>query len=88
MDIESVSKETPHLIKTIPVDILIGVTDNMAESIADFLQFEGSLKAKVIIHTIALLCLEHGLKKQYDDKNKQNENSFNNNVLVNTGKGT
>jgi succinyl-CoA synthetase beta subunit len=48
MDIESVAQETPHLIKTIPVDILIGVTDSMVESIADFLQFEGSLKAKVI----------------------------------------
>lgn len=46
MDIESVAQETPHLIKTIPVDILIGVTDSMVESIADFLQFEGSLKAK------------------------------------------
>lgn len=48
MDIETVAQETPHLIKTIPVDILTGVTDSMAESIADFLQFEGSLKAKVI----------------------------------------
>jgi succinyl-CoA synthetase beta subunit len=55
MDIESVSQETPHLIKTIPVDILNGVTDSMAESIADFLQFEGNLKAKVIICAIALL---------------------------------
>jgi succinyl-CoA synthetase beta subunit len=63
MDIESVSQETPHLIKTIPVDILVGVTDRMAESIADFLQFEGSLKVKVIIHAIALLCLEYGRKK-------------------------
>jgi hypothetical protein len=63
----------------------------MAESIADFLQFEGSLKAKVIIRTIALLWLEHGPKKQFDDKehkNKQNETSLNNNILLNTGKGT
>jgi hypothetical protein len=54
------------------VDILIGVTDSMAESIADFLQFEGSLKAKVVICAIALLCLEHGLKKQCDDKEHKN----------------
>jgi hypothetical protein len=63
----------------------------MAESIADFLQFEGSLKAKVIIRAIALLWLELGLKKQYDDKkhkNKQNETLLNNNILLNTGKGT
>jgi hypothetical protein len=63
----------------------------MAETIADFLQFEGSLKAKVIICAIALLWLEHGLKKQCDDrehKNKQNEISLNNNILLNTGKGT
>lgn len=91
MDIESVSQETPHLIKTIPVDILMGVTDSMAENIADFLQFEGSLKAKVIIRIITLLWLEHGLKRQFDDKehkNKQTETSLNNNILLNTGKGT
>jgi succinyl-CoA synthetase beta subunit len=50
-DIENVAEKTPHLIKTIPVDILIGVTHSMAESVADFLQFEGSLKAKVVICT-------------------------------------
>lgn len=86
MDIESVSQETPHLIKTIPVDILNGVTDSMAESIADFLQFEGSLKAKVIICAIGLLWLKHGLKKQCDDK--EHKISLNNNILLNTGKGT
>ncbi|PSN44935.1 Succinate--CoA ligase [GDP-forming] subunit beta [Blattella germanica] len=45
-DIENVAEKTPHLIKTIPVDIFGGVTDETAESIADFLQFKGSLKAK------------------------------------------
>jgi hypothetical protein len=63
----------------------------MAENIADFLQFEGSLKAKVIIRIITLLWLEHGLKRQFDDKehkNKQTETSLNNNILLNTGKGT
>jgi hypothetical protein len=63
----------------------------MAESIADFLQFEGNLKAKVIICAIALLWLERRLKKQCDDKeykNKHNEISLSNNILSNTGKGT
>lgn len=45
-DIESVAEKTPDLIKTIPVDIMRGVTDSMAESVADFLLFEGNLKAK------------------------------------------
>jgi hypothetical protein len=36
------------------VDILTGVTDSMAESVAGFLQFEGSLKIKVIIFNVLL----------------------------------
>lgn len=48
-DIETVAEKTPDLIKTIPVDIVEGVTDSMAEGVAEFLLFEGNLKAKVII---------------------------------------
>ncbi|PNF28874.1 Succinate--CoA ligase [GDP-forming] subunit beta, mitochondrial, partial [Cryptotermes secundus] len=45
-DIESVAEKTPDLIKTIPVDIMEGVTDSMAKDVAEFLLFEGNLKAK------------------------------------------
>ncbi|XP_069693922.1 succinate--CoA ligase [GDP-forming] subunit beta, mitochondrial [Periplaneta americana] len=45
-DIENIAEKAPHLIKTVPVDIFTGVTDDMAESIADFLQFKGTLKVK------------------------------------------
>ncbi|XP_021922526.1 succinate--CoA ligase [GDP-forming] subunit beta, mitochondrial [Zootermopsis nevadensis] len=45
-DIENVAERTPHLIKTVPVDVSDGVTDSVAESVADFLKFEGSLKIK------------------------------------------
>jgi succinyl-CoA synthetase beta subunit len=48
-DIESIAEKTPDLIKTIPVDIMRGVTDSMAEGVAEFLLFEGNLKTKVII---------------------------------------
>ena len=46
MDIEDVAHKTPELIKTQPVDIFEGVTDAMAENLADFLLFKGDLKAK------------------------------------------
>ena len=46
-DIEEVAAKTPHLIQTIPIDIYEGVTDSMANKVADFLQFKGNLKAKV-----------------------------------------
>lgn len=43
MDIENVAEKTPHLIKTVPIDIFEGVTDEMAKSTATFLGFEGNL---------------------------------------------
>ncbi|XP_066995304.2 succinate--CoA ligase [GDP-forming] subunit beta, mitochondrial [Anabrus simplex] len=46
MDIENVAEETPHLIHTLPVDIYEGVTDEMAEKTAEFLEFKGDLKYK------------------------------------------
>lgn len=46
VDIEAVAEKTPELIKTVPIDIFKGVTDVLAEDIADFLEFKGPLKNK------------------------------------------
>lgn len=46
VDIEGVAEKTPHLIKKIPIDIFEGVSDKIADDIADFLEFKGELKAK------------------------------------------
>lgn len=46
MDIETVAEETPHLLKTVPIDIYEGVTDKVANEIADFLEFKGPLRSK------------------------------------------
>lgn len=44
VDIEAVAEKTPHLIKTLPVDIHKGITDTEAEELAEFLEFTGPLK--------------------------------------------
>lgn len=46
MDIEGVAEKTPHLIKNMPIDIFEGITDSMANELADFLEFKGELKSK------------------------------------------
>lgn len=46
VDIEAVAEKTPHLIKNIPIDIFEGITDKMANELAEFLEFKGDLKAK------------------------------------------
>ncbi|KRT79897.1 hypothetical protein AMK59_8173, partial [Oryctes borbonicus] len=46
MDIESVAEKTPHLIKKVPIDIYDGISDNVADDIADFLQFKGDVRNK------------------------------------------
>ncbi|XP_059049211.1 succinate--CoA ligase [GDP-forming] subunit beta, mitochondrial [Achroia grisella] len=46
MDIEAVAEKTPHLLKTIPIDIYEGITDSMANEVAEFLEFQGPLKSK------------------------------------------
>lgn len=46
MDIEDVAHKTPELIRTVPVDIFEGVTDAMANDLAEFLLFKGDLKQK------------------------------------------
>lgn len=45
-DIETVAHDTPHLIKTFPVDIYKGLTPELAIDVAVFLQFEGDLMEK------------------------------------------
>lgn len=46
VDIETVAEKTPHLLKTVPIDIYEGVTDDTANEIAQFLEFHGDLKKK------------------------------------------
>lgn len=46
MDIEAVAEKTPHLLKAIPIDIHEGVTDKIADDVADFLEFKGPLRKK------------------------------------------
>ncbi|XP_013195321.2 succinate--CoA ligase [GDP-forming] subunit beta, mitochondrial [Amyelois transitella] len=46
MDIEAVAEETPHLLKTVPIDIYEGVTDKIANDVAEFLEFKGPLRKK------------------------------------------
>ncbi|ENN74331.1 succinate--CoA ligase [GDP-forming] subunit beta, mitochondrial [Dendroctonus ponderosae] len=46
VDIESVAEKTPELLKNIPIDIFEGITDKMANELAEFLEFKGDLKAK------------------------------------------
>ncbi|XP_057667062.1 succinate--CoA ligase [GDP-forming] subunit beta, mitochondrial [Diorhabda carinulata] len=48
VDIEAVAENTPHLIKNLPIDIFEGITDEMADELADFLEFKGQLKTKAI----------------------------------------
>jgi len=45
-DIENVAKETPEKIKTYPIDIFKGVTTEIANDVATFLQFDGPKKEK------------------------------------------
>jgi len=44
VDIEEVAEKTPERIKKVPVDIKVGLTDAMADEIAEFLGFQGDLK--------------------------------------------
>lgn len=46
MDIEAVAEKTPELIMKVPIDIMQGVTDAIANDVAEFLQFKGELKKK------------------------------------------
>lgn len=46
VDIEGVAEKTPHLLKTVVIDIFEGVTDKLADELAEFLEFKGDLKQK------------------------------------------
>lgn len=46
MDIEAVAEKTPHLLKTVPIDIYEGITDKVAKEVAEFLEFKGPLVQK------------------------------------------
>ncbi|XP_047542031.1 succinate--CoA ligase [GDP-forming] subunit beta, mitochondrial [Vanessa atalanta] len=46
MDIEAVAEKTPHLLKTVPIDIHEGITDKVAKEVAEFLEFKGPLVNK------------------------------------------
>lgn len=46
VDIEGVAEKTPHLIKTVSIDIFEGVTDKLANELAEFLEFRDDLKYK------------------------------------------
>lgn len=46
MDIEAVAEKTPHLLKTVPIDIYEGITDKVANEVAEFLEFKGALRKK------------------------------------------
>lgn len=52
MDIEEVAVSSPHLVKTVPIDIFEGVTDEMALSVAEFLEFNGDSRKKVGIQCL------------------------------------
>ena len=43
MDIEEVAASNPEAIKTEPIDIMTGITDAQAKTMAEFLQFKGPL---------------------------------------------
>lgn len=43
VDIEAVAAETPHLLKTVPINIEKGLSDKTCVEIAEFLEFKGTL---------------------------------------------
>lgn len=44
VDIENVAEKNPQAIKVIPIDITTGLTDQIANQVAEFLQFKGKTK--------------------------------------------
>lgn len=68
MDIEAVAEKTPHLLKTVPVDIYEGITDKLANEIAEFLEFKGPLKAKCAEELKKLWGLFTKVSKQFIKK--------------------
>jgi len=54
VDIEEVAESNPDAIKTIPVNINTGMTDDVASQVADFLEFSGAIKADAMEQVHAL----------------------------------
>ncbi|KAL4706864.1 hypothetical protein ACJJTC_010098 [Scirpophaga incertulas] len=77
MDIETVAQETPHLLKTVPIDIYEGITDKVANEVAEFLKFTGPLKKK---------CAEE-IKKLWELFTKVDATQLEINPLVETDDG-
>ncbi|XP_068629243.1 succinate--CoA ligase [GDP-forming] subunit beta, mitochondrial [Battus philenor] len=77
MDIEAVAEKTPHLLKTVPIDIYEGITDEMADEIAAFLEFKGTMAKK---------CADE-LKKLWDLFIKVDATQLEINPLVETDDG-
>lgn len=46
MDIEKVAEETPERVKTVPINVVEGLSQKTALELADFLQFKGDLQEK------------------------------------------
>lgn len=53
MDIEEVAKTNPEKIKTVPIDIVDGLTSSAAKEIAKFLEFDQSSVDQVIEEPIS-----------------------------------
>ena len=72
VDIEEVAEKTPERIKKVPVDIFTGVTQDMANDVANFLGFEGELQSQCAEQVIRLYdmfvnvdCLQVSTTKMY-----------------------
>ncbi|CAG9816417.1 unnamed protein product [Phaedon cochleariae] len=65
VDIEGVAEKTPHLLKKMPIDILEGVTPEMADELADFLQFKGTSKTIDRFDSVNLSILSIVLSKSF-----------------------
>ena len=46
VDIEEVAEKTPERIKKVPVDIVTGITQDIANDVSQFLGFEGELQTQ------------------------------------------
>ena len=61
VDIEEVAEKTPDRIKKVPVDINVGVTQDIADDVAAFLGFSGQLQEQCAeqVHTFFDLHIMH-----------------------------
>lgn len=50
MDIEEVAKNTPEKVKTVPIDVMKGISSSTAKEIAQFLEFDASTVDQVTLY--------------------------------------